>query len=819
MTEREHLRGTSSIELRDWFFSRDGGAAETPVRLPHDAMIGATRSADAPGGAETGYFAGGRYSYRTSWRRDESSAEHRVILRFEGVQGDGELLVGDRRVGRLRSGYFDSEHELTEFVAPGTEAAIRVQIDDRDHPRSRWYPGSGLFRPVRMLLVPPVRLAADGLRVVTRSLADGVATVEVTAELADRPDDAPWLVTARLLDGDVVVAAGRAETRTGATMSLMVPDARPWSAEDPHRYRCVVEVSRDGELMDRRAELIGLRTLTVDARHGLRVNGERVLLRGACVHHDHGPLGAAGHRAAEFRRVRLLKRAGFNALRIAHHPASRDLLDATDEIGMYVLDEFTDHWTIGKTRYDRADRFREQWRADAARMITKNRNRPSVVLTSIGNEIPEHGTDAGAQLTAEIAGYFRERDPERPVTAGVNVFLAVLASLKTGPYREAPHREERAETGDAPGSTLANVLMNKLGVMFDLVARTPRAGKVTRELFGALDVAGYNYALGRYRRDVRAHPERVVLGTETLPGEVAEAWHLVRTIPAVIGDFVWIGWDYLGESGVGVWVPGQRFAPLAKPYPYLTAGPGMFDITGRPDVSLRLAQAAWGELAGPAVAVRPLDRAGVPVAKVSWRSSDAVESWAWRGHAGRLAEIEVYSTDEEVELLLNGRSIGRTRPRRFLARFRARYEPGVLTAIGYRGGRETGRADLFSSTGDLRLRALPEGDRLAADGADLAFVPLEIADADGVVEATANVEVSVEVEGPAELAGFGSADPAPRGGYTGSTARTYRGRALAVLRSTGGEGIVRITARAGGFAPVTATVRAVSPTAGRTRGA
>lgn len=815
MTECVRFPGTSSVELRDWLFSRDGHEGETPVRLPHDAMIGAPRSARAPGGAETGYFHGGSYTYRTTWARDEGSGADRVILRFEGVQGDGALFVGDRLVGPLRSGYFDSEHDLTGFVAPGTEAVIRVRIDDRDHPRSRWYPGSGLFRPVRVFLVPPVHLAADGVRVVTRCLAAGVATVQVTVEPVEYLGEAPLLVTAQLLDGDEVVADGGIETRTRGTIPLVVPRARVWSAEDPHRYRCVVELTRDGELLERREELVGLRTVTVDARGGLRVNGERVLLRGACVHHDHGVLGAAGHRAAEFRRVRLLKEAGFNALRIAHHPASRDLLDATDELGMYVLDELSDHWTVGKTRHDRADRFRENWRADAARMIAKNRNRPSVLLVSIGNEIPEHGTEEGARLTAEIAGYFRERDPGRPVTAGVNVFLAVLASMRSGPYREGRFAGEQGGAGDPAGSTLANVLMNKLGVMFDLVARTPRAGRVTREVFGHLDIAGYNYALGRYRRDTRAHPGRVVLGTETLPGDVAKAWHLVQTVPAVIGDFVWIGWDYLGEAGVGVWVPGQRFAPLAKPYPHLAAGPGMFDITGHPDVSLRLAQAAWDRLPGPAVAVRPLDRAGVPVAKVSWRRSDAVESWAWRGYTGTLAEIEVYSTDEEVELLLNGRSLGRRRPRGFIARFRTRYEPGVLTAIGYRRGREAGRADLFSSTGDLRLRPAAERDRLTADGADLVFVPLEIADADGVVEMTANVEVSVEVEGPAELAGLGSADPAPTGGYTGPATRTYRGRALAVLRSTGGEGVVRVTARAAGFAPATVSLRAVRAAADR----
>ncbi|MEV0366805.1 glycoside hydrolase family 2 TIM barrel-domain containing protein [Nocardia fusca] len=808
MTEPGQPSPTGTVELSDWLFSRDSGVTEIPVRLPHDAMIGARRSATAPGGADTGWFTGGRYTYRTVWSPGGGVRNRRVFLRFEGVQGDAELFVNEQSIATIRSGYGDSVHELTEFVADGS-IEIRVEIDDRAHPRSRWYPGAGLFRPVRLLLIPPVHLTSDGVRVCTRGVDAGAAKVDVMVDLHN-PAAHVLTVSARLLAGDEVVAAGWLETRSAGTISLTVPGARLWSAEDPHRYRCVVEVTGDGEIVDRRQEYVGLRTVSVDPRRGLCINGEPVLLRGACIHHDHGVLGAAGHRAAEFRRVRRLKQAGFNALRSAHNPASRDLLDACDEIGMYLLDELTDHWTVSKTAYDRTDRFGRTWREDAERMIAKNRNRPSVILTSIGNEIPEHGTTKGDQLTAEIAAFVRELDPERPVTAGVNLFLSVLASMHSGPYRErSEHRSGGEGAVPGPGSTLANVLMNKLGVMFDLVARTPRAGRVTQDVFRHLDVAGYNYALGRYRRDVRNHPDRVVLGTETLPGDVARAWHLVRTIPAVIGDFVWTGWDYLGESGVGVWVPDRRFAPLAKPYPYLTAGPGMFDITGHPDTSLRLAQAAWGELRAPAIAVRPLDLAGRHVARVSWRSTDAVESWSWQGCSGRAAAIEVYSSDEEVELILNGRSLGRRRPNRCVARFRTAYEPGTLVAVGYVGGRETGRSELRSAAGDLTLQVVPESRKLFADSADLAFVVVQVADTDGVVEMLADTDITLEVEGPAELLGFGSADPAPTGSYVDTTHRTYRGRALAVLRSTGGIGTVRIIARSGEYRSATGSLDAV----------
>ena len=203
-------------------------------------------------------------------------------------------------------------------------------------------------------------------------------------------------------------------------------------------------------------------------------------------------------------------------------------------------------------------------------------------------------------------------------------------------------------------------MIHHIGRMMSIVSRLPRADRASRDAFATVDVAGYNYGLARYKGDVRRYPHRVILGSETLPGDVAKAWRLVQDIPAVIGDFVWAGWEYLGEAGVAVWVPGKK-AGLAKPYPYVVAGPGMFDLTGRPDASLRLAQAAWGVLDEPAITVRPLDRAGRPYVRSAWRTTDAVESWAWRGSDGKRAEVTVYSAADEIELVLYGRSVGRRR--------------------------------------------------------------------------------------------------------------------------------------------------------------
>ncbi|WP_087485800.1 glycoside hydrolase family 2 protein [Brachybacterium massiliense] len=783
---------TTVGELREWEFRRAGDDQWSTVRLPHDAMIREPRDPASPGGADLGWFPGGAYEYRTTWHADKASG-HSMSLRFEGVQGNAVVTVNGARIGEVRSGYAETELPVTaEVLAADGLNEVRVDVDNTAQPASRWYSGSGLFRPVRAVSRPPVHFVHDGLRLTTRSLTAALAIAEVSYALEPR-DAAGAEVTIALLDGPTLLAERTLSGGFGVT-SLDIPAPRPWSAESPHLYELVATATVGGEVVDIRRERVGLRTIDVDAARGFRLNGSVVTFRGACIHHDHGVLGAAGHRAAEFRRIRRLKEAGFNAVRSAHHPMSRDLLDACDEIGMYVLDEFADYWVVSKTKHDGAPRFRATWRADADLLIAKDRNRPSVVMYAIGNEIPETATPHGIQLAREITHHFHAADPDRPVTAAVNLFLNAMVALDKSPYSETA---AEAETSMA-GSTEANVMINHIGRLMNVVSRLPVADRASREVFSVVDVAGYNYGMGRYERDVKKYPHRVILGSETLPGDIVRGWELVQRHPSIIGDFVWVGWEFLGEAGVGSWVPGKR-AGLSKPYPHILHGGGLFDLTGRPDASLRLAQAAWGTLTAPAIAVRPMDRSGVPTVRSAWRSTDAVESWSWRGTDGRRAEIEVYTTDDEVELLLNGRSIGRRkagRRRGYIARFRVPYEPGVLTAIGYRRGAETGRSELRSARGPLSVQLTTDSEELLGDGRDLAYVDIALADTSGIVEMLAEETVTVTVSGPAELAGLGTAAPAPTTPFTSDRTPTFRGRALAVLRSTGGEGTVTVTVSA-----------------------
>ena len=786
---------TTRTLLREWTVEVTGeSAAAVAVVLPHDAMLGTTRSASAPGGADTGWFEGGRYTYRTTWTAPSRVPGQLASLLFEGVQGDAIVLVNGTEVGAVRGGYSESELALGSLLRWGQSNDIEVRVEHSDQPSERWYPGSGLYRDVSVILRPFSHFAPDGLRLTTISINPHVATLEVAFAMVGAPAEAT--VTVELRDGEQLVDIATVPVGAGLAR-LTVIQPRAWSAEDPFRYRLTARAATEVGVLDERSELVGLRTVAVDAKNGLRINGKETLLRGACVHHDNGPLGAATHRAAEFRRVRLLKEAGFNAIRSAHNPASRHLLDACDELGMYVLEELADYWFVRKTRFDHSDRFRETWRDDAAAMIAKDRNRASVIMYAIGNEIPETALPEGVELTREITAFFHDVDPTRPVTLAINLFVNTLVTFGASPYSmEARDSSAETESPALASSTEANAMVNHIGKMMHFVARLPRADRASRDAFGVVDVAGYNYGLARYRGDVKRYPDRVILGTETLPGDVAWAWKLVKQHPAVIGDFVWAGWEYLGEAGVSVWVPGKK-AGMSKPYPYVISGPGMFDLTGRPDASLRLAQAAWGRLSAPVITVRPLDRSGLPYVRSAWRVTDAVESWSWRGSEGKRADIEVYSNDDEVELMLNGRSLGRRRVGKKLEHrvsFRATYEPGTLVAIGYRQGKEVSRAELTSADQHLRLRARAEAPTIMADGHDLAFVHVELSDLAGNVEMLADETIDLAVTGPAELVAFASAAPATTESFLTGARRTYRGRALAIVRSTGSEGVVRITA-------------------------
>lgn len=775
--------------------------APRPVRLPHDAIRDLPRAADSDQGVNTGYHPGGAFEYARVIEVPEHWRDKTVQLEFEGVYRDAAVFVDGAIAASEPNGYNGFVVALDPFLRFGQTQ--RIAVEARAHRDSRWYSGAGIYRPVHLAVAGLLHIPLGGTHVVTPDIDADRAIVEVATTVANlsrhtRTARVAWQIVAP--GGDVVARADAPVTvlpgePAVARVRLAVEQPRLWHPDTPHLYEVRTTLTGDDGELDTDAVAFGIRRLQVDARRGLRINGEPVLLRGACVHHDNGPLGAATPDAAEDRRVRLLKQAGFNALRSAHNPMSRAMLDACDRHGMLVMDELTDVWTRAKTAFDPAPSFGQRWRRDVAAMVAKDRNHPSVIMYSIGNEILELGTPHGATWSRRLADEVRALDPTRPVTNGINGIIANLPRIA-----EAMAELEAADP---------NTMMANMGEQMARMNASDLVSGSIEESAAVLDVVGFNYADSRYRQDAEQYPHRVIVGSETFPAHIDAMWELVTELPHVVGDFTWAGWDYLGEAGIGrvdyTDAPGYVATGTAGPYPYLTAECGDLDITGHRRTISYYREIVFGLRADPYIAVHRPQHHGRPTATTPWSWDDTVASWTWDAAPGVPVTVDVYADADEVELLLDGVSLA-VEPvggdKAFRARFETAWRPGELVAVARRAGAETGRHALRTA-GAAGLVVSPESAEVAADG--LAFVSITLEDAAGIVPCDADVEVRVEVSGAGELAGLGTGRARTTESFAATAVTTYDGRALVVVRPTG-PGDIEVRVSAAGLDPARATV-------------
>jgi beta-galactosidase len=567
----------------------------------------------------------------------------------------------------------------------------------------------------------------------------------------------------------------------------------------PNLYRAEIELHAAGEVVDADSVTFGIRTVRADPKRGLRINGRTVKLRGACIHHDNGVLGAAAIGRAEERRVEILKQAGFNAIRSAHNPISSAMLDACDRLGMLVMDETFDSWNSPKMEFDYAISFGDWWERDVEALVAKNYNHPSVIFYSIGNEIHETGSPFGAIVGRRLAEKLRALDSTRLITNGVNALVAIMDSFV-------------GMIGGADKNI--NEMMEEIGPMMQQVATSELATTRTEESQALLDVAGMNYAEARYAIDRELFPHRMIVGTETAPSQMAEIWALVEKYDHVIGDFTWTGWDYLGEAGIGkIAYRGEVGAgQWGGAYPWLAGGIGDIDLIGQRTPASYYREVSYGLGAGPYIAVHrpvPADRS---LMTNQWSVGDVHANWNWDGLEGTPTRVDVYARAEEVELLLNGKSLGRVKvgaQKPYLATFQTAYAPGKLEAVAYADGREAGRQMISTAGNTFQLHAKADRALIRADFRDLAYVDICLTDELGVLQAGRDRAVTVEVSGPAHLQGLGSANPISEESFASDTCTTYHGRALAIMRPTG-PGEIGILVRADGCETVRLRVVAVA---------
>ena len=760
----------------------------TPVTIPHDAMLSEPRTGLSAGDVNTGWYEGHDYLYEKHFVPNPELVGQKLVLEFEGVYRNAEVSLNGEKLMFRPYGYTNFYVDITGKAKFGGKNVLEVIARNADQPNSRWYSGAGIYRPVKLWTAPKEHILMNGLLV--RTVSIDPATVEVTVLTQGSGE-----VSVNICDGDVVIASAHAESNGKAVLTIVIPNGKLWSTETPNLYTCKAVFGEDSA-----ETAFGIRSWTWGP-HGLLLNGERTILRGACIHHDNGVLGACCYEDAEWRKVRLLKEAGYNAIRSAHNPCSKALLDACDHLGMLVMDEYIDHWYIHKTEYDYVTYFMDWWKQDLKDMVEKDYNHPSVILYSTGNEVSETAQEKGIALTKEMTDYLHDLDPARPVTCGVNIFFNFLSSIGFGVYsdekakREAEKAEKKKQAEDKPqkkkavGSEFFNNLAGLLGDEFMKRGATiPPCDWRTREAFANMDIAGYNYGIYRYQGDLKKYPSRLILGSETFCKDAYKFYELAKMEPRLVGDFVWAGMDYLGEVGIGAWEYADYAPDFSHGVGWITAGSGRLDLTGKPLGEALYTRVAFGLEKGPRIAVCPVNHTGEKHSPSSWRMSNALESWSWNGCDGKKADVEVYARAAEVELRINNVSVGRKKLKGDCkAAFRCAYHPGTVEALAYDArGREIGRTALHTAGPETELRAVPEG--TVVKPGHLSFIRLQYTDKTGTVKPLERGILNVEVTG-GKLLGLGSACPYNEIGYLTSKTDTYFGEALAVVQAGEGETI------------------------------
>ncbi|MBU6393070.1 MAG: DUF4982 domain-containing protein [Sphingomonadales bacterium] len=739
---------------------------KTPRQIgPFDARLNDNQAlAHSASGGPTAYTVGGIGWYRKHFILPPLAPDAHVELEFDGIYMNAQIWLNGQLLAEHPYGYSPFVVDLTPHLDPSGRNLLAVRVANIGR-NSRWYSGSGIYRHVRLNIVRAARFEPWGLTVTTPDVGEDAATVHVSARAIDAPSGS--MINAKVRDAAGKVVAQGSGPIDGPVqlrpVELRIARPRLWSPESPALYEVECLLLADGIVLDRLTSPLGIRRIEIDAASGLRINGMPTKLRGGCIHHDNGLLGAAAFDRAEERKVELLKARGFNALRASHNPSSPAFLAACDRLGMLVLEEAFDMWRIGKNPDDYSNYFDGWWKRDLTAMVRRGANHPSIFMWSIGNEIPERGEPEGAATAQMLAAELRRLDPTRPLTQAV------------------------------PGSAGPDVLRAD--------------GRPDQAAFQFIDVAGYNYKLSAYERDHARFPDRVMVGTESFPKDAEKVWRLTDRSPYLIGDFVWTAMDYLGEAAIG------RTALNGDPqgegeFPWVGAGCGDIDLIGAQRPQSLARDVIWGVSPLEIAVQRPLPD-GRREAPFLWGWRDELQSWTWPGAEGRVLSVAIFTRADRVRIELNGRIVA-DQPgdanKNIFTYADVRYEPGTLRVTAFKGDKVIGERVLETAGAPAMLRLRPDRQQIGMGRNDLAFVTIEVLDKAGRLVPDAVHVLHASVDGPVELAAFGNANPRGVASFRQPVAKTWHGRALAVLRPTGEAGIATLNMDCEGLPPSRAIV-------------
>ena len=780
------------------FFRGDGGGAESPefddsswrrVDLPHDwsiedvapgedptgvgtiwvggsvpTRIGPFDVARSEGQEATGWVVGGTGWYRKHFRTALSGEQTQVDIRFDGVYMNAEVWINGHSLGRHPYGYTSFSYALTPFLKPEGDNVLAVCVRN-EGANSRWYSGSGIYRHVWLTTTGDVRIPVYGLGITAADISQGHAKVDVSVDIENRSGLNVTAILRTRVFGPDGENAGESEKQTNlgagqtanASLTHLVANPKLWSIDTPRLYRAEAEIFIGGRLADRCSSSFGIRGIAVDTEHGLRINGESVKLKGGCVHHDNGILGAAAFDRAEERRVEILKANGFNAIRTSHNPPSPAFLDACDRLGMIVIDEAFDCWNIGKWKDDYHLYFEDWWERDLNGMLMRDRNHPSIVFWSIGNEIDGRREPAGVAIAKQLRDAVKKMDATRPVTMAV-----------PGPY---DHNLPEWQANDPA--------------------------------FLHLEVGGYNYQWQQYEIDHKRFPNRIMMGTESFPIEACESWRSAERLSYVLGDFVWTGIDYIGEAAIGHSMLSQLPASWRQEYPWFNSYCGDIDLIGNKKPQSHFRDVLWGRSQIEMAVQRPLPP-GRKEELASWGWFDELRSWTWPGCEGIAMRVRVYTAGDLVRLFLNEQEVGvKSVPEssKLIAEFEVPYVAGRLRAVAYRGGNEIGSLAFHTLGKPARLQLNADRKTIRASRSEVAFVELGVVDDDGEPIPDLIRKINFEISGPGELAAVGNANPKDVASFRAPYCKTFHGRCLAILRPLEGSGAITLRASAEGLGP------------------
>jgi beta-galactosidase len=738
------------------------------IDLPHDWSIedlpgtGSPFSIDAISQVSGGFTTGGTGWYRKAFIIPQDQKNKRFIILFEGVYMNANVYLNGVLLGNHPYGYTSFWYDITGNLSPDGKNVLSVKVMNEGE-NSRWYSGSGIYRHVWLQVLDPVHFQTWGTYITTPEIKPDEAMISVQSTLVNLNKEARKVTLKTNIlkpDGQAVASSEKeVEVTPGgnSVITQQIPVKQPelWSTDSPALYMVRSEIYENGKVVDITTTPFGIRSIAFDTINGFTLNGQPLKLKGGCVHHDNGPLGSKAFDRAEERRVELLKASGFNAIRTSHNPPAPAFLAACDRLGMLVMDEAFDMWSEEKNPADYHLYFNDWWKKDIESMVYRDRNHPSVIMWSIGNEIPNRHKPEVVEVAKKLAGYIRSLDPTRPVTSAVN-------DLKPDkdPY------------------------------------------------FAVLDIAGYNYASGGdhnqknlYEQDHIRVPGRIMAGTESFPLEAFGSWMDVVDHKYVIGDFVWTAFDYIGEASIG-W---RGYWQKQDFYPWNLAFCGDIDICGwkRPQSYYR--DALWMEnqlsvWVTPPSPSFPLNPDRQPWSK--WHWLDASDSWNWEGSEGKDLEVTVYTSCDQVELFLNGRSLGKKpagRQTRFMAAWQVGYQPGTITAAGYKGKKKVAVSELKTAGKPVGLKMTADRSVIQANGQDLSYITVELKDTNGTTCSQADNKINFSIDGPGQIIAVGNANPVSTESFQFPQRKAWHGRCLVVVKSEKDKGKITLKAESEGL--------------------